>query len=102
MSIISCKQRVIQHYQTNSISSLAKVHPATTTSSDSIVKPEDDKLTSSALTTVATTAATPSEDKNTVIQTNTMLPFNVLAVVYEKPCKRPKSILKVGNKNQAT
>ena len=93
MSMISSS--IIKPLQTNCSSSPAKSQPAITTSSDVPVKLEE-KSISSAVTTVPTTVI--SEDKSSTIQANTQMQFNVPTVVYDKPCKKPKSILKGGNK----
>ena len=83
MSMISNRElhSVIKPQQTSSNSSPAKLQPAVTTSTDLVV---NDSLTTTA------SQASGVEDK-----TNTQ--FNVPTVVYNKPCKRPKSILKGGN-----
>ena len=86
MSMISNRElhSIIKPHQTNGSGSPAKLQPAVTTSADLVVKAENDSLTSTA------SQASTVEDK-----TNTQ--FNVPTVVYNKPCKRPKSILKGGN-----
>lgn len=97
MSMISSRElhSIIKPLQTSSSSSPTKSQPPITTSGDLAVKLEDDKLTGSAVTVVSTTL---SEDKTSTVQANTQPQFNVPTVVYDKPCKRPKSILKGGNK----
>ena len=88
MSMISNRElhSIIKPLQTTP----TKVQPVVTTSADLVVKAENDKLTSSTSTASQASAASLTEDK-----TNTQ--FNVPTVVYNKPCKRPKSILKGGN-----
>lgn len=90
---------IIKPLQSNSsTSSATKSQPAVTTSSDSPVKLEDDKLTSPIVTATPTTDFAPSGDKTSTVQASTQPEFNVPTVVYDKPCKKPKSILKGGNK----
>ena len=93
MSMISNRElhSIIKPLQTSSSSSPTKLQPVVTTSADSVVKAENDNLTSSTSTASPTSVASLTEDK-----TNTQ--FNVPTVVYSKPCKRPKSILKGCNK----
>ena len=102
MSMISNRElhSIIKPLQTTSSSSPAKSQPDTTTSGDVgvTVKLDDDRLTSSATTVAPTTSGALVEDKTSTVQANTQPQFNVPTVVYDKPCKRPKSILKGGSK----
>ena len=97
MSMISNRElhSIIKPLQTASGGSPAKSQPATTASGDlgGTVKLEDNELTSSAATVAVLT-----EDNNSTAQANMQPQFNVPTVVYDKPCKRPKSILKGGTK----
>ena len=102
MSMISSRElhSIIKPLQSTSGGSPAKSQPATSTSGDLgvTVELEDDRLTSSATTVATTTPAVLVDDKTSTVQANVQPQFNVPTVVYDKPCKRPKSILKGGSK----
>lgn len=87
---------IIKPLQTNVNKSPTKSKPVVTTSSDVVAKVENDILNSMTATAISPTLA--AGDKTSPVPTTSQAQFYVPTVVYDKPCKRPKSILKGGNK----
>ena len=113
MSMISSRElhSVIKPLPSSSSSSLSTKHqqpsdssvkqqqqPPETVSGGSVVTLDNDNLTSLTSTGSLSSVAAAAEDKTSTVQASTQSSFNVPTVVYNKPCKKPKSILKGGNK----
>ena len=82
-------------HQQPSDSSMKQQQPVET---GSVVTSDNDKVTCSTSTAPLSSVAATTEDKTGTVQASTQSQFNVPTVVYNKPCKKPKSILKGGNK----